>query len=41
MLVNQLTLAKVVASEIVIFGSNIGINDFFSTNLSIRGVCQN
>ena len=38
MLVDQLTLAKVVASEIVIFGSNKGINDFFSANLSIRGI---
>ena len=41
MLVDQLTLANVVASEIVIFGSNKGINDFFSTHLSIHGVCYN
>ena len=37
MLVYQLTLVKVVASEIVIFGSNKG-KRFFSTSLSIRGV---
>ena len=38
MLVDQLTIAKVVVSEIVIFGSNKSINDFCSANLSIHGI---
>ena len=38
MLVDQLTLAKVITSESVIFGSNKGINDFFSKDFSIHAV---